>query len=119
MRGTNNWTVVAAPVEKKKLHMVQVPRDDWCDEFGECERRIFVLLSGVFPKGLTAEEIATRINAEGAMEQKLTAADVGDLLYGDKDDVSDELVPYVVPVNPKQRPKRWRIRATTDPEQNV
>lgn len=101
--------------------MVQVPRDDWCDEFSDTERRIFLLLSKVFPKGLTAEEIATRLNKEEKPEgvaewPKLAASDVGDLFYGDKDDVSDELVPYVVPVNPKQRPKKWRIRATTDPE---
>ena len=99
-----------------KLHMVQVPRDDWCDEFSETERRVFLLLSRVFPKGLTADDIARRLNKEKKDESQptLTAADIGDLFYGDKEDVSDELVPYVVAINPNQRPRRWRVRATTD-----
>lgn len=112
------WKIVEKKPKPSPLHMVTVPRDDWCDEFGEPERRIFLLLSNIFPKGLTAEEIANHLNESAAAEQRplMSAADVGDLLYGDKDDVSDELVPYVISINPKQRPRKWRIRATTDPE---
>lgn len=109
------WSVVTVKrkPEKPTLHMVQIPRNDWCDEFTDTERRIFLLLSSVFPKGLTAEKIASHLNA-AAEWPVLTASDVGDLFYGDKEDVSDELMPYVVPINPTVRPKRWRVRATED-----
>lgn len=119
-----SWSVVSSKTKTKKkvspspkLHMVQVPRDDWCDEFTDTDRRIFLMLSKIFPKGLTAESIAKRLNASRKDTESpiLTAADVGDLFYGDKEDVSDELTPYVIPVDSMARPKRWRIKATTDP----
>lgn len=121
---SGSWSVVTSKAKNNNknpgpvLHMVQVPRDDWCDEFSDLERRIFLMLSKSFPKGLTAEGIARRLNAAATVEPEsiiISAADIGDLFYGDKEDVSDELVPYVVPVNPAQRPKKWRIRSTTDP----
>jgi hypothetical protein len=119
-------TVDAKKSLKPTLHMVQIPRDDWCDEFTDTERRIFLLLSSVFPKGLTAGHIADRLNKDREQQivtgkrpeavewPVLEASDVGDLFYGDKEDVSDELMPYVVPVNPTHRPKRWRVKATED-----
>lgn len=105
------------------MEMVKVNQQDWRDEFTEMDRRIFQLVSSVFPKGLTAEEIAGRMNTyhRGLSDEEdedwpvLSASDVGDFFYGDKDNVSDELAPYVVPVPGVLKPRRWRIRATSDP----
>jgi hypothetical protein len=109
------WKMVKKEARPKKptLIMVQVARTDWCDEFNDTDRKIFRLLCDVFPAGLTAEQIAAKMNEEGAV---LTSADIGDMFYGDNDanETSDELARYVVPVNPNQRPKRWRIRAESD-----
>jgi hypothetical protein len=112
------WKTVknATPRPKKPtLIMVQVARTDWCDEFNDTDRKIFRLLCDVFPAGLTAEQIAAKMNEEDT-SAVLTSADIGDMFYGDNDanETSDELARYVVPVNPNQRPKRWRIRAESD-----
>lgn len=118
----SSWSVVESkkrPAKKTaNMEPLSVPALDWRDEFIETDRRIYSLLKKSFPKGLTAQVIANKVNAkrrEGADVPIITASDVGDMFYGDKDDVSDEMMPYVVPVDPDERPRRWRLRSTTDP----
>ena len=119
----SSWVVVESKkrtTNKKPVNMepLSVPALDWRDEFTITDRRIYSLLKKSFPKGLTAQVIAKKVNAkrkEGEGEYTIDASDIGNMFYGDKDDVSDELASYVVPVDPEERPKRWRLRSTTDP----
>jgi hypothetical protein len=104
------WTVVAPSKRKPRvvveLEMVQVP----LKQRGPA-KDIFNELRKVFPNGLTANQIAQKLNQQD-VAANFSAQSIGDYLYGDGDD--SDLCDYVVPVDPKQRPRVWRIRALTD-----
>lgn len=102
------WTEVAHSKRKPRvvvveLEMVQVP----LKQRGPA-KDIFNELRKVFPNGLTAIQIAQKLNQQD-VAANFSAQSIGDYLYDDS-----ILCNYVVPVDPKQRPRVWRIRATTD-----
>jgi len=108
------WTVVAhnkrkprATIPLADLEMISVSLEEW--RWRGPEKDIFNEIRKVFPNGLTANQIAQKLNQQDAAAK---FSGIGDYLYGDKGD--SKLCNYVVPVDPKQRPRVWRIRAITD-----
>lgn len=102
----NKWQVVAPKQRKKKkvLKQIEMNPTDWKDEFTEIERHIYNQLKSVFPNGLTADQLAVNLNTNDPTLQ-ISAKEVGNYLYGDQDDVSDELARYVFCVDWAHRPR--------------
>jgi len=107
------WTVVEPKGRKPRaaavapLEMVNLAASKF--KSGS-ERDIFNELKKVFPAGLTADQLASRLNT--AKMSNLSREEMGDFLYEGKAGVT--LWQHVVPIDPKQRPRVWRIRATKD-----
>jgi hypothetical protein len=110
------WTVVAAQKKRKpcapaNLEIIQVS----LKELRGADKDIFNELRKVFPNGLTATQIALKLNQQDQdAAANFSVELVGNFLYGDVDSVPAKLCDYVIPIDPKQRPRVWRIRALTD-----
>lgn len=94
------WTTVGVTKPKAprpQRAMVDVPRADWCDEWSDDERALFVMLRNAtkVPKthrgdhgGMSAKQLALELSASSGEEH--TKESVGKLLYG------DNMAPYLV-----------------------
>ncbi len=112
------WTAVAkksAPRKQKQKQraaapLVDVPRDEWVDEWNDVERDLFVIMRDVAPRAMTAAKLAVALEAkrrEAGDTDPYDKEAVGNYLYG------DNMAPYVV--RSGHPPGRvWRVANTLD-----